>query len=363
MTLHQSSLVAQVAGSDDFWALVVVVALCYVVGNWEELFGGGAGPVPPTPGPNGDAHERPWQAAYPAGPSSAASGERPWLAEAGIYGDLPSVRAGKPKFEEPYLSATQVKVWDRCRHRWQLEYLKKLKPHDDESQGLKFGTVVHETLETVFRWAKENDYRGDLGSAEVRLVAMRAHSRALSGNWLYPNAGDAALDRCLDYLEGSTVGPHDEVLHVEAPITVTIKADAGRTDLLRLAGIPDLVMRRSRSLVEILDFKTHRRVLKPDDLTGDAAQAIYAMWAHKAFPGSTIRNTYALLKHHRTVSHEFSDDALLDVRSDFRQLDAEISTAQRGGAFPPSLGPHCFECPMRHHCLHYAKKWPRPTSR
>ena len=59
MTLHQSSLVAQVAGSDDFWALVVVVALCYVVGNWEELFGGGAGPVPPTPGPNGDAHERP----------------------------------------------------------------------------------------------------------------------------------------------------------------------------------------------------------------------------------------------------------------------------------------------------------------
>jgi len=353
-------MLADSTGSGGFWTLVIVGCITYAALNWEDLFGGGSGSSPPAPGPGEQTRDPPDVAATRVESTSPSAHRSAWP-HFEPYDDLPSVRSGKPKFAEPYLSATRVKVWDRCRHRFRLEYVDKLPPWDEESEGLKFGTVVHETLETVFKWVQENGYRGDLGSFEVFDVMDRAHSRALSRNRLYPNAASAAMQRCEDYLDDEFLGPHDEVLHVETPVTVNIKPERPGSALVRLAGIPDLVMRRSKTLVEIVDFKTHRRVLKKEDLVGDVAQAVYAMWARTAYPTTTIHNTYALLKHERTVSHEFSADELRGVRNSLRRIDWEISTARQGAVFPPTVELHCFDCPMRHHCDHFDRWRARST--
>jgi len=266
----------------------------------------------------------------------------------------------KPTFPDPHLSGGQARIWNQCRHRWYLEYDQGIAPAFDNEMGFRFGRVVHETLEAVYRWAQTESYSGSLVDTAVLDVAVDAFDRSLRSNRLYENMEAAAQDRWVSHLSESSLLADDQILHVEEPITVTIDSAVEGAGGVLLAGIPDLVLQRGDDYVEIVDFKTSKRRLTESDLAADRAQAIYAMWVQEQYPDTPVINTYERLKFTDRVHHQFVEIELAAVTDEFRMIDQQIALAKHHAHWPATLDVDCFECPLRRACEPFTEWSRRP---
>lgn len=336
--------------SGSGWILLIIGAV-YVAIHWEEWFG--------TEEKADQEPERPRPAPPPpVAPSRPSPPVVPDPAPGPSWPPRPTSRPANPIFPEPHLSGGQVRIWNKCHHRWYLEYDQGIAPAFDNEMGFRFGRVVHETLEAVYRWAQAESYSGSLVDTAVLDVAVDAFDRSLRSNRLYENMEAAARDRWVSHLSGSSLLADDQILHVEEPITVTIDSAVEGAGGVLLAGIPDLVLQRGDDYVEIVDFKTSKRRLTESDLAADRAQAIYAMWVQEQYPDTPVISTYERLKFTDRVHHQFVEIELAAVTDEFRMIDQQIALAKHHAHWPATLDVDCFGCPLRRACKPFAE-WSR----
>ncbi|MET7421244.1 PD-(D/E)XK nuclease family protein [Dactylosporangium sp. NPDC005555] len=158
--------------------------------------------------------------------------------------------------------------------------------------------------------------------------------------------------RALGWLESYVDGldPHDEPLGVERTV-------AARTETLALSGRVDRIDQRAGEIV-IVDYKTGRSGLTPDDARGSRALALYAIAASRVFRKPCHRVELHHLPTGTVAAHDHTDDSLARHLRRAEATAADITTAgaalaagtSADDAFPVAPGPQCSWCDYRRSC-------------
>jgi RecB family exonuclease len=151
-----------------------------------------------------------------------------------------------------------------------------------------------------------------------------------------------------DYVSG--LDPADEPVGVERVVAV-------KTATVALSGRVDRIDRRGDELV-IVDYKTGRSGVSPDDARGSRALALYAYAAQRVFRRRCTRVELHHLPTASTAVHEHTEESLARHLSRAEATAADAVAAEQAvsegahpdQAFPPAPGAICSWCDFRRSC-------------
>ncbi|MEV4138648.1 PD-(D/E)XK nuclease family protein [Dactylosporangium sp. NPDC049742] len=235
--------------------------------------------------------------------------------------------------------------YEDCPRRYRFTYVDRPTPPKGPPWAHNsLGASVHTALRS---WYALDPDRRDRSALPTLLKAT----------WVSEGYRDEAQERdvfrrALGWLESYVDGldPHDEPLGVERTV-------AARTDTLALSGRVDRIDQRAGHLV-IVDYKTGRSGVTPDDARGSRALALYAIAASRVFRKPCHRVELHHLPTGTVAAHDHTDDSLARHLRRAEATAADITTADAAlaagtpadEAFPVAPGPQCSWCDFRRSC-------------
>jgi putative RecB family exonuclease len=235
--------------------------------------------------------------------------------------------------------------YEDCPRRYRFTYVDRPAPPKGPPWAHNsLGASVHTALRS---WYALDPARRDKTALPTLLKAT----------WVKEGYRDDAQERevyrrALGWLESYVDGldPNDEPVGVERTV-------AARTDTLALSGRVDRIDQRGDELV-IVDYKTGRSGLTPDDARGSRALALYAIAASRVFRKPCHRVELHHLPTGTVAAHDHTDDSLARHLRRAEATAADITAADAalaGGtpadeAFPVAPGPQCSWCDYRRSC-------------
>ncbi len=235
--------------------------------------------------------------------------------------------------------------YEDCPRRYRFTYVDRPSPPKGPPWAHNsLGASVHTALRSWY--ALEPDRRD-----KAALPAL------LKATWVGEGYRDDAQERevfrrALGWLESYVDGldPHDEPVGVERTV-------AARTDTLALSGRVDRIDQRGGELV-IVDYKTGRSGLTPDDARGSRALALYAIAASRVFRKPCHRVELHHLPTGTVAAHDHTDESLARhlrraeaTAADITAADAALAAGTPADdAFPVAPGPQCSWCDFRRSC-------------
>ncbi|MEV0136482.1 PD-(D/E)XK nuclease family protein, partial [Dactylosporangium sp. NPDC050688] len=232
--------------------------------------------------------------------------------------------------------------YEDCPRRYRFTYVDRPSPPKGPPWAHNsLGASVHTALRS---WYALDPDRRDRAALPTLLKAT----------WVSEGYRDDTQERdvfrrALGWLESYVDGldPHDEPVGVERTV-------AARTETLALSGRVDRIDERAGELV-IVDYKTGRSGLTPDDARGSRALALYAIAASRVFRKPCHRVELHHLPTGTVAAHDHTDESLARHLRRAEATAADITTADAalaaGGnpdeAFPVAPGPQCSWCDFR----------------
>ena len=231
--------------------------------------------------------------------------------------------------------------WLDCPRRYRFTYIDRPTPAKGPPWAHNsVGAAVHTSLAAW--WAQPVERRTPEVAADLvrsKWIALGFRDDEQSGAWRERAA--AMVSR---YVAG--LDPHDEPIGIERTVAM-------RTAQLAFSGRIDRLDRRGDELV-VVDYKTGRHVLTPDDARGSLALALYAMAAGRTLHSQCVKVELHHLPSGNVVSWEHTPESLDRHLRRAHDLAEEAAAAQlrdeRDGAFPPRPGPMCGWCDFAQHC-------------
>lgn len=240
---------------------------------------------------------------------------------------------------------TRLLTWLDCPRRYRMTYLDRPRPVRSGAWAhTSVGSAVHQAMSDWFALPIHERTPGAAGrlvKARWQVEGFRDVSQ--SARWQVRIADEVAA-------YAQTQDPTSEPLGVERTV-------AARTATLALSGRIDRLDDRDGELV-VVDYKTSRRPLGPDDARTSLALAVYAVGAAGVFR----RACTAVELHHvptgDVVRHDHTPESLRRKVDEAESIAADLVRADAGHAagtsddavFAPRTGPLCGWCDMRPHC-------------
>ncbi len=236
---------------------------------------------------------------------------------------------------KPTLSPSKITTYLACavKYRW---------THSDARGKLylraksyySFGATLHRVLE---RFYSEED-SGVTTTAEA-LAAMEE-------NWI--DAGFSSSEEMAEaYHEGKEILERHVTEHVKRESTAKVlfvekqlRSDFGLFDLV---GRIDRVDEHEDGTLEIVDYKSGRDAVTPEDVSTDVAMACYQLMLRELYPDRPIVATIYALRSGMHASHSMPEVELDEFRADITKLGGEILT-QEWYDLTPRLKRLCERC-------------------
>jgi RecB family exonuclease len=265
---------------------------------------------------------------------------------AGAGADIPQQMG---LFQEPprlfVCTPSRLAAYEDCPRRYRYTYLDRpTPPRGAPWAHNSLGASVHTALRSWF----------DLAPAKRTPAAL---STVLRATWVREGYRDEEQEReayevALGWLHRyvAELPPAFEPLAVERTVGT-------KTATLALSGRVDRIDDVAGELV-IVDYKTGRSGLGPDDARGSRALALYAFAAGRLFRRTCRRVELHHLPTGTVAAHEHTDESLQRHVRRAEQTAADIVAAQRrveagedpDAAFPTTPGSLCGWCDFRRHC-------------
>jgi RecB family exonuclease len=212
------------------------------------------------------------------------------------------------------LTYTQIEQFKRCPHRWYLRNRVGLPGIPDRSAS-RFGTDVHAALQR---------------EAEARRAGLQggipASSRPVEPEWKVGSPATASVglhDPIQAYL--GEVDATVEPILVEAEFTFAIG------DVL-VNGVIDRVHRHPDGYLEVVDYKTDRRLRSEAEIRAGLQLQIYLLAMRREFseyqPVPT-RATMFFLRHNKRVTVEFSEQDLNNAEREILRYALRMKSADQ----------------------------------
>ena len=105
--------------------------------------------------------------------------------------------------------------------------------------------------------------------------------------------------------------------------------------------------RRSKDGLDIVDYKTGRRTLEPEDLRDEPSAQIYLLGAAERFREPVVSVRFIYLRTGEEIAWTPEPDEIDEARERLARLAIEIRQTETFEAFP---GPRCQFCPFANRC-------------
>jgi putative RecB family exonuclease len=244
---------------------------------------------------------------------------------------------------------SKLGAYTDCPRRYRYSYIDRPSPP-------KGPPWAHNSLGASVHTALKNWY---MASPERRVP--ESLPTLLKATWVREGYRDVEQERvtyqrALDWLESyvATLDPEDEPLGVERVV-------AAKTSVLALNGRADRIDTRvgpAGPEAVIVDYKTGRSGLSPDDARGSQALALYAFATERMFRRPCRRVELHHLPTGTIVAHEHTEESLARQVRRAEETAQDIMAAEKavaGGAdpdaeFPVNPGSLCGWCDFRKVC-------------
>jgi putative RecB family exonuclease len=248
---------------------------------------------------------------------------------------------------------TRLETWLDCSRRYRMAYLDRPPPRKGPPWAHNsFGASVHNALAA---W-----WRLPLPRRTVAAASDLTRQAWIEEGYASPAESARYAERAAAMVERYVAGvdPAAEPLGLERTVGM-------RTERIALTGRIDRLDERrdaddGRELV-VVDYKTGRRPLSPDDARGSLPLALYALAVQRVFrapchrvelhhlPTGTVHaaehSAESLARHTRRAESIAAECAQADER-----YRAGLAARDFDSVFPPRTGPGCSWCDYRAQC-------------
>jgi RecB family exonuclease len=236
------------------------------------------------------------------------------------------------------ISYSQFRTYQRCPHAYWLQYVQRVPvPVPPE---LHFGAAVHDALHRMYDPGQlQMPSLEEVIDAFIQSWRGRESQVAEEKRGPYFEEGVNALrmhyEKHCQREEGRRTAATELSFSVELSGSHSLSGRIDRVDVL------------PERKLEVIDYKTSRRMQPVTVLENDAQLAIYRMAAGKLYPGFEITTALFFLLHDYQMEIAQTEQFLAETKDDI--LDAIVSIELQ--EFDPRPGTHCEWCAYRAHCL------------
>jgi putative RecB family exonuclease len=245
---------------------------------------------------------------------------------------------------KPTLSPTKFTTYLACRVKFRWTYVdSRGKWYLRAKSYYSFGTTLHNVLQ---RFHDAND-QGVTTTDEV----MAAYEE----NWI--DAGFSSAEEMAEaYGEGKLMlTRHVEETHRRKLSSKTLFVERQlRADLgpFVLIGRIDRVDEHEDGTLEIIDYKSGRHDVSPEDVAEDIAMGCYQLLLREKYPDRPVKATIIALRTGAEASFVLGETELEQFRSDILLLGQQILSDEFHG-FLPEFKPICKRCDFVPLCRKY----------
>ncbi|AXH68191.1 Cas4 family exonuclease [Gordonia phage Teatealatte] len=250
------------------------------------------------------------------------------------------------------ISASSLTKFEECPRGWHAEYVERLPRVGSSSKPALLGSAVHEPLEL---YVKEVFIDKTHEVDEDRLFALFdvsfvKHLREMPSmsNPLYADGKDM-LQRWHDRI-GDLLDPSVEVMQVEEKMHMMIKTSDGPKRMNFIFDRVDLIKEDGKVIIRVVDYKTVREPISPEQLMQRVQARMYGMAAqaeYKDLDPDEIWVQFYLLRYGPVEVHFSRDDNVITWRYVKDTAERILATTGKGQR---QLGKGCMFCPIKATC-------------
>ena len=235
------------------------------------------------------------------------------------------------------ISYSRFSTYQVCPQQYKLQYVDRIPV--PTPVALHFGASVHEALNFMY------------DPKHLKMPAMEQVLEAFEQAWRAHGAEMPEEERQAYYDQGVQMlrrhyekhGRREEGRSTAATEQFfSVPFDEGHT----LSGRIDRVDVLSGDRLEIVDYKTNRRMPPQRQVEKDAQLAIYRMAADHLYPGREVTTTLFFLLHDYQMRLTQTEEFLEEKRGELSHVIGKIES----GEFEPNPGRHCDWCAYQRHC-------------
>lgn len=248
------------------------------------------------------------------------------------------------------ISASSLTKFEECPRGWHAEYVERLPRLNSSSKPALLGSAVHEPLEI---YVKEVFIDRTHEIDEERLiahfnVAFVKHLKTM------PHMNDPLYVDGLEMLQRWHDRVYElkevEVLAVEEKMHMIIKTSDGPKRMNFIFDRVDLVHEDGKLIVRVVDYKTVREPISPEQLMQRVQARMYGMAAqneYKDLNPDEIWVQFYLLRYGPVEVHFSRDDNVATWRYVKDAAERILATKGKGDR---QLGKGCMFCPLKSTC-------------
>lgn len=249
------------------------------------------------------------------------------------------------------LSPTRIRIFRECAAQYRLEYVDRLgRLYHRPRAGFSFGSSLHRALETFHAaGGAEAVTAEELGETLTRAwVPQGYESREQETQWkaealrIVEAYHAAAVERAA--VEGAPPAP--TLLYAEK----TLRSDIA--DGIALSGRVDRVDEHADGSLEIVDYKSGRLDVLPEDVSGSTALGIYQLLLKTLHPDRRVFATLTALRTGASASHEQSPEERDALLAECVAIGEILRDRDWESVFPEPCD-HCPHCDFLPHCQRY----------
>jgi putative RecB family exonuclease len=241
------------------------------------------------------------------------------------------------------ISYSRFSTYETCPQQYKLLYVDRMPA--PASPAMHFGAAVHEALSFLYDPRHlQRPSCGEVVEAFQRAWRSRENEVPQEQRDAYVEEGVGLLERHYESRavreEGRRTAATEQFFNVPFEEEHTLTGFIDRVDVLPASGG-----------LEVIDYKTSRRMPNYRDVEGSAQLAIYRMAADYLYPGREVTTKFLYLLHDYEMELRQTEEFLAETREAIRDVIVRIQLED----FDTNPGRHCDWCSCQEHCPLFRK--------
>lgn len=247
----------------------------------------------------------------------------------------------------PIYSHSKLSTFEDCKHKYKLRYIDNIRFESKKAAHLVLGTVVHETLEKLYKDLKFQK----LNSLEdLQKFFLDRWARSYTSDVINPKESEGITEEhfkrmAWGYIETfyNSYKPFDQFTILGLETSDRLKLSNGswydiRIDKLACKG----------STYFVIDYKTNLSIKDQSEADEDRQLAMYASWVKKKFSDAKeVVLLWHFLAFNKEVSSKRTEKELNTLEDSVVRLIKEIESTR---VFPTNPKKNCIFCEYKSMC-------------
>ncbi|MBU2503473.1 MAG: PD-(D/E)XK nuclease family protein [Nanoarchaeota archaeon] len=246
-------------------------------------------------------------------------------------------------------SHSRVSTYENCPYKYKLQYIEKHKPESPTTIEAFMGSMVHETLEHLYRLKKFKKrvalnvlikfYRDLWGKNYSDDILIVKEDKEKVGAENYRKMGEKMIK---DYYERLKPFEDMTILGLETMDRMTLPD--GNQWHVRI----DKFACDDEGNYYVCDYKTNSRMKDQEEADEDRQLALYSIWVKDKFPDAkSVKLIWHMLAFNKDAISERTDEQLEKLQQDVCNIIKEIENAKE---FPTNVTALCNYCGFKSEC-------------